>query len=74
MEIGFLKNWHFVLPEDGTLVPKLVGDAQLICILIKTVHLFGVINDVRCPYSTLFCSCIVAYRRYIFLQLMRKRL
>ena len=35
----FLKNWHFVLPEDGTLVPKHGGDVPLIFVLIKTVHL-----------------------------------
>jgi hypothetical protein len=28
---GF-KNWHFDLPEDGTLVPKRVGDTPLILI------------------------------------------
>jgi len=26
---GF-ENWHFDLPEDGTLVPKRVGDTPLI--------------------------------------------
>jgi len=29
----FLKNWHFVLPEDGTLVPKHGGDVPLIFVI-----------------------------------------
>ena len=32
---GF-QNWHFVLPEDATPVPKRVGDAPLIFVLKKT--------------------------------------
>jgi len=36
----------FFLPENGTLLPKSFGDVHLIFILIKTVHLFGVINGV----------------------------
>jgi len=32
------KDWHFVLPEDGTLVPKHVGDAALAFVLIMAVH------------------------------------
>jgi hypothetical protein len=40
------ENWHFVLPEDVTLVPKHIGDAPLILVLIKTVHLVGVINSI----------------------------
>jgi hypothetical protein len=32
--IGF-KNWHFFLPEDGTLVKKHVGDASLKFVLIS---------------------------------------
>jgi hypothetical protein len=39
--IGF-KNWHGVLPEDGTHVPKHVGEAHLMLVLIKNVHLFYV--------------------------------
>jgi hypothetical protein len=36
------------LNEDGTLMPKHIGDAPLIFILIKrkTTHLVGLINDV----------------------------
>jgi hypothetical protein len=41
-----LQIWHFVLPKNGTLVPKHFGDAPLICILIKIVHLLGVTNGV----------------------------
>jgi len=33
---GF-QNRHFVLPEDGTLIPKQVGDAHLMFVLIKTL-------------------------------------
>jgi hypothetical protein len=38
------KNWHFVLPEHFTLVPKRVAVAPLIFVLIKTMHSVGVIN------------------------------
>jgi hypothetical protein len=41
---GFL-NRHFVLPEDGTLMSKHVGDAHLMFVLIKT-YLVGIINSV----------------------------
>ena len=41
----FLKL-DFVLPEDGTHVPKHVGDAPLIFVLINAVYLVGVINYV----------------------------
>jgi hypothetical protein len=34
----FFENWHFVLSEDGTVVPKHVRDVLLTCVLIKTVH------------------------------------
>jgi hypothetical protein len=37
---------YFVLPEDGTLVPKHVEGAALKLLLIKTVLLVGVINGV----------------------------
>jgi hypothetical protein len=36
------KNWHCVLHEDGTHVPKHVGEAHVMFILIKHVHLVGV--------------------------------
>ena len=42
---GFLKL-AFFLPEDGTPVPKHVGDARLIFVLIMTVQFVGVINSV----------------------------
>jgi len=45
MAVG-LQIWHFVLPKNGTLVTKHFGDDPLICILIKIVHLLGVINGV----------------------------
>jgi hypothetical protein len=32
---GF-QNRHFVLPEDGTLISKHVGDAHLMFVIIKT--------------------------------------
>jgi len=35
------KKWHYVLPEDGTHVPKHVGEAHLMCVLSKNVHLVG---------------------------------
>ena len=38
------KNWHFVLSEDFTVSPKRFADAPLIFVLIKTMHLVGVIN------------------------------
>jgi hypothetical protein len=38
---------HRVLPEIGTHVPKLVGEAHVIFVLIKNVHLAGTINGVR---------------------------
>jgi len=34
------------LPEDGTLVPKRVGEAHLMFVLIKNVHLVGIMNGV----------------------------
>ena len=43
----FFKNWHYVLPEDGTHVPKHVGEVHLMFVLIKDVHLVGVINEIR---------------------------
>jgi len=46
VEISF-KNWHFVLPEDGTLVQKHAGKAHLILVFIKTVHLDGTIKGAR---------------------------
>jgi hypothetical protein len=38
--------WQLLLPQDGTLVPKHVGDAPLMFVLIRTVYLFGVTNGV----------------------------
>ena len=40
-------NWRCVLPEDGTHVPKHFGEAHLMYVLIKNVHLVGIINVVR---------------------------
>lgn len=31
-------NWHCVPSEDGTHVPKHVGEADLVFVLIKNVH------------------------------------
>ena len=39
-------NWLCVLPEDGTHVPKHVGDAHLMSVLIKTVPFVVIINGV----------------------------
>jgi hypothetical protein len=30
----FFKNWHLVFPEEGTLVPKYVGDTYVFSIYI----------------------------------------
>jgi len=38
------KNWHYVLPEDGTLVLERVRDVHLMLVLIKTVYLVGTVN------------------------------
>jgi len=38
---------HCVPPEDGTHVPKQAGGAHLMFILIKNVHLGGIINGAR---------------------------
>ena len=43
-EATVFKKWHFFLPEFGTLMPLQVGDAPVLFVLIKTVHLVGVIN------------------------------
>jgi len=45
-QFGF-KNWQFVLPVDGTVVPKHGGEAPLICVSIGTVSLFCVRNSVH---------------------------
>jgi hypothetical protein len=42
------KNWQCVLLEDDTCVPKHVGDAYLMFVLIKNVHLVDIINGVWC--------------------------
>jgi hypothetical protein len=34
----FFKNWHCILPEDGTHVPKHAGQAHLMIVLINDVH------------------------------------
>jgi len=40
------KDWHFVVPEDDTLVPKHAADTPLTYVLIKAVYLFGLKNGV----------------------------
>ena len=45
--IQFLITKCSVLPEDGTHIPKRVGLAHLMFVLIKNVYLFGIINGVR---------------------------
>jgi len=45
--IPFLITKCSVLPEDGTYKPQRVGLAHLMFVLIKNVHLFGIINGVR---------------------------
>jgi hypothetical protein len=45
---SFFKKCNFVLPEDGTIVPKHVGDASLMLLLIGNVHVFGVTNGALC--------------------------
>jgi len=40
---GF-KKWKDILLENGTHVPKNVGEADLMFALIKNVHLVGIIN------------------------------
>jgi hypothetical protein len=40
------KNWHCVLPEDGTSVLNHVGAPHLLFVLIKDVNLVGVISGV----------------------------
>ena len=44
------RNWHYVFPEDGTNVTKHTGEANLVLVLIKNVHLVGKINGVQ-PYA-----------------------
>ena len=41
--MGF-KNWQFVLPEGGKIVRKHGREGPLICVKIKRVSLFGVMN------------------------------
>jgi hypothetical protein len=43
--IWFLKM-HCVFPEDGTHVPKRVGEAHLMFVVIRNVHLVGIMNGV----------------------------
>jgi hypothetical protein len=40
------KEWHRVLPEDCTLVLECVGNVHLMCVLIKTVYLVGIVKAV----------------------------
>jgi hypothetical protein len=35
------KKWHYAVPEDGTPIPKHVGEAHLMFVLSKNVHLVG---------------------------------
>jgi hypothetical protein len=35
------KNWQYVLPEDGTHVPKHVGETRLMFVLNKYADLVG---------------------------------
>jgi len=44
------KKWHCVLPEDCKNVPEHIGEANLMLVLIKNVHLVGKINGVQ-PYA-----------------------
>ena len=44
----FLTNWHFVLPEGDTHVPKRAGDDPVILYYFKAVHLVCVIKGVLC--------------------------
>ena len=55
----FYKNWRFVLPENGTAVPKHVGYAPLKFVLIKTVHLVGVTDGV--PWYQNACFGVLLY-------------
>jgi hypothetical protein len=41
-------EWRFVLPADGTFVPKYVGDATLMLLFTGAVHLVGVKKGVLC--------------------------
>jgi hypothetical protein len=41
------KNWLCVIREYGTLLPIQFGDADLLFVLIKTVHLVEVINCIN---------------------------
>jgi hypothetical protein len=43
---GF-KNWEGVLLEDCTRVPKHAVAAHLMFVLIKNVHLVGIINSIH---------------------------
>jgi hypothetical protein len=42
---GFMK-WNCILPENGTHVAKKFGETDLKFVLIKNVHLVGIINGV----------------------------
>jgi hypothetical protein len=43
--ICFFNKWYCVLPEDGTHILKNV-EAHLMSVLIKNVHLVGILNGV----------------------------
>jgi len=41
------ENWHCFLPVDSTHVPKYVGEAHSVFLLIKKVNLVGIRKGVR---------------------------
>jgi hypothetical protein len=41
------ENWHCILPVDDTRVPKYIGEAHSIFLLIKKVNLVGIRKGVR---------------------------
>jgi hypothetical protein len=53
----------FVLPEDGRLVSKHVGDGPLIFVLIKTAHVVGVIKDVLWYKNAQYICATLKYIR-----------
>jgi len=66
MAIGFFKTWPYVLPEDGTLVPKHDGDAHLMFVWIKTVQLVCIVIGVHWllwPLWLLLLPCSPQLRR-----------
>ena len=60
------KTWPYVLPEDGTFVPKLDGDAHVMFVWIKTVLLVNIVNGVHWllwPLWLLLLPCLPQLRR-----------